>query len=60
MNIKILNKLFIRTNQIKDDRQSIWFLHGFADSGLAYKEVFGSPLNEEFNIYVIDLPGFWC
>jgi len=25
---------------------------------LAYKEVFESPLNEEFNIYVVDLPGF--
>ena len=58
MNIQIQNKLFIRTNQIKSDRQSIWFLHGFADSGLAYKEVFESPLKEKFNIYVIDLPGF--
>ncbi|RDY61546.1 alpha/beta fold hydrolase [Flagellimonas nanhaiensis] len=58
MNIQIQSKLFIRTNQIKQERQSIWFLHGFADSGLAYKEVFDSPLNEDFNIYVIDLPGF--
>ena len=58
MKIRIRHKLFIRTNQIKAGRQSIWFLHGFADSGLAYKEVFESPLNEEFNIYVVDLPGF--
>ncbi len=58
MTIQIRHKVFIRTNQIKSGRQSIWFLHGFADSGLAYKEVFESPLNEDFNIYVIDLPGF--
>ena len=58
MEIRIRHKLFIRTNQIKSGRQSIWFLHGFADSGLAYKEVFESSLNEEFNIYVVDLPGF--
>jgi len=58
MEIQIQHKVFMRTNQITSDRQSIWFLHGFADSGLAYKEVFTSPLNEGFNIYVIDLPGF--
>ena len=58
MDIRIRRNLFIRTNRIRDDRQSIWFLHGFADSGLAYKEVFESPLSENFNIYVIDLPGF--
>lgn len=58
MNIRILSDLFVRTNQVKVNRQSIWFLHGFADSGLAYKEVFESPLDEFFNIYIIDLPGF--
>ena len=58
MNIQIKSKLFVRTNQLKSDRQSIWFLHGFGDSGLAYKKVFDSPLQEKFNIYVIDLPGF--
>ncbi|MEM8890161.1 MAG: alpha/beta fold hydrolase [Bacteroidota bacterium] len=58
MQIRIQDQVFMRTNQIKRDRQSIWFLHGFADSGLAYKEVFESQLNAEFNLYVIDLPGF--
>lgn len=33
-------------------------MHGFADSGLAYKEVFESPINTYLNIYVVDLPGF--
>ena len=58
MTIRIQQKLFIRTNQIEDKKQSIWFLHGFGDSGLAYKEVFESTLNKEFNIYIVDLPGF--
>lgn len=58
MQIKVLDKLFVRTNKIKVERQSIWFLHGFADSGLAYKEVFDSPVANDFNIYVLDLPGF--
>lgn len=58
MKIKILDGLFLRHNEIDNTKQSIWFLHGFADSGLAYKEVFNSNLASEFNIYVVDLPGF--
>ncbi len=58
MNIQTRHNLLIRTNQIQNNRQSIWLLHGFADSGLAYKEVFESSLNEVFNIYVVDLSGF--
>ena len=58
MQIKIVNDLFIRHNGIEESRQSIWLLHGFGDSGLAYREVFESPLNEILNIYVVDLPGF--
>lgn len=58
MEIQIIDKLFIRHNSIDTSRQSIWLLHGFADSGLAYQSVFASPLNDHFNIYVVDLPGF--
>ncbi|MBO6879437.1 alpha/beta fold hydrolase [Winogradskyella sp.] len=58
MKIKILGDLFIRHNEIDKNRESIWFLHGFADSGLAYMEVFDSSLSIEFNLYVVDLPGF--
>lgn len=58
MKIKILDGLFVRHNKLEENRQSIWFLHGFADSGLAYKEVFDSTLSTEFNLYVVDLPGF--
>lgn len=58
MNILVRNNIFIRTNQIQSKKPSIWLLHGFGDSGLAYTEVFESPLNKEFNVYVVDLPGF--
>lgn len=58
MKIQTRHNLFIRHNEIDQAKQSIWFLHGFADSGLAYKEVFESPLNKSYNLYVIDLPGF--
>lgn len=58
MEILANHNLFIRTNQTQQNKPSIWFFHGFADSGLAYKEVFNSPLNEEFNLFVVDFPGF--
>ncbi|MGD1843015.1 MAG: alpha/beta fold hydrolase [Thermonemataceae bacterium] len=58
MKIKVAQGLLIRHNEIDNAKPSIWFLHGFADSGLAYKEVFESPINESTNIYVVDLPGF--
>nr|WP_299387556.1 alpha/beta fold hydrolase [Allomuricauda sp.] len=58
MNIKILQNLFVRHNAIDSHKPSIWFIHGFGDSGLAYKEVFGSVLDRHFNLYVVDMPGF--
>ena len=58
MEVQIRNNVFIRTNQIEQAKPCIWFLHGFGDSGIAYKEVFDSPLANRFNIYVVDLPGF--
>lgn len=58
MLIKTKHNVFLRTNNKVDCKQSIWFLHGFADSGLAYKEVFSSTLNQDFAVYVVDLPGF--
>lgn len=58
MKIKVLDNLFIRCNEADSAKQSIWFLHGFADSGLVYKEVFDTPIKNDFNIYIVDLPGF--
>jgi len=58
MKIVVKKNIFIRTNTIKKERQSIWFLHGFGDSGLAYLDIFKTPLNYHYNIYIVDLPGF--
>ena len=58
MNILTRQNIFLRTNEIRENRQSIWFLHGFGDSGLAYREVFDALLPASFNLYVVDLPGF--
>ena len=58
MKIKTIDNIFIRHNEIDASKQSLWFIHGFADSGLAYREVFDSLLVNDFNIYVLDLPGF--
>ncbi|MEM7105706.1 MAG: alpha/beta fold hydrolase [Bacteroidota bacterium] len=58
MKIKVIDQVFFRCNESDKSKESIWLLHGFADSGLAYKEIFDSPLAKDFNIYVADLPGF--
>jgi len=58
MKTKIIDGIFIRHNETDNTKQSIWFIHGFADSGLAYREVFDSNLVSDFNLYVADLPGF--
>jgi len=56
--ISTAHQIFIRHNRLQEDRDSIFFLHGFADAGLAYLEVFESVLASHFNLYVVDLPGF--
>ncbi len=58
MEIKVLDGLLIRHNKIDKNKQSIWFVHAFGDSSLAYKEVFNSSLASNFNLYAVDLPGF--
>lgn len=58
MIIQVRHNIFLRTNNRLPRRQSIWFFHGFGDSGLAYNEVFQSAINQNLNIYILDLPGF--
>ncbi len=57
MQITTINNVLIRHNEIKQ-RDSIWFLHAFGDSGLIYQEAFDSKLADHCNLYVIDFPGF--
>ncbi|MEO0895291.1 MAG: alpha/beta fold hydrolase [Bacteroidota bacterium] len=58
MHINIAEGVFIRHNQLDEQRDSIWLIHGFADSGLVYQESFQSKLAEHFNLFVPDMPGF--
>lgn len=58
VNIKTLNGLFVRYDVKDTAPASIWFLHGFADSGAVYTEVFHSKLAATYNLYVVDFPGF--
>ena len=56
--ISTIRQIFFRHNTLKPGRDSIFLLHGFADSGLAYIEAFDSILAQNFNLYVPDFPGF--
>ena len=37
---------------------TLWCIHGFGDSGLAFEPMFRTPLIESFELIVPDLPGF--
>lgn len=51
--------IFVKKNfqKFNPDRQSVFFLHGFGGSSNDWKEIF-SLLDSEFQLIVIDLPGF--
>ncbi len=48
----------MRHNGLIPERDTVWFFHGFGDSGWAYREVFQTTLAAHYNVYVIDFPGF--
>ena len=50
--------VFLRTHINDKSLAHIWFLHGFGESGLSFKEVFFSELVESYSLFVPDLPGF--
>jgi len=50
--------VFLRTRKNDNSLAHIWFLHGFGESGLSFKEVFSSELVESYSLFVPDLPGF--
>ena len=58
MTIEIHQNIFIRVHRVRNPRLSVWFIHGFGDSGLAYREAFESSLTEKHNLFVVDMPGF--
>lgn len=58
MDIIVKNGVLIRRERQEGNRADIWFVHGFGESGLSFREVFESDLYKNFNLYVVDLPGF--
>lgn len=58
MEIKVLDKVFFRINQVEDALGDIWLIHPFGESGLCYSYAFESDLARMYNLFVPDLPGF--
>ncbi len=58
MEIKVERNIFLRTSVKKNNKKSIWFIHGFAESGFSFADLFDTELVEHFNLYCPDLPGF--
>ncbi len=56
--LRIVDNVLLRESTTPNAIGSIWCIHAFADSGLAYMELLSSKLNEQFNLYVPDFPGF--
>jgi pimeloyl-ACP methyl ester carboxylesterase len=50
--------VFLRTHLNTKSSAHIWFLHGFGESSLSFKEAFFSELVESYSLFVPDLPGF--
>jgi len=50
--------VFLRTHIDVKSLAHIWFLHGFGESSLSFKEAFFSELVEYYSLFVPDLPGF--
>jgi len=50
--------VFLRTHLNTKSSAHIWFLHGFGESSLSFKEAFFSELVGSYSLFVPDLPGF--
>lgn len=50
--------VFLRKHEAPAAKGDVWLIHGFGDRGFAFEEAFSSPLADEFNLFVPDLPGF--
>ncbi|MBI2083861.1 MAG: alpha/beta hydrolase [Deltaproteobacteria bacterium] len=58
MEILLFENLFLRTSKVRKATADLWFIHGFGESGLSFREAFSSPLARRFNLFVPDFPGF--
>ncbi len=53
----VTNGVFLRDSGRAEDT-TLWLLHGFADSGLAFRKMFKTSLADNFRLLAPDLPGF--
>lgn len=58
MKISCYNGHFLRSVTPIGSKEDIWFIHGFGESSLCFKEMLQGPLGKCFNLYAPDLPGF--
>lgn len=56
--ISVEDQVLLRSFHSGGATADLWFLHGFGESGLCYREAFDSPLSERYRLFVPDLPGF--
>ena len=57
MNIRVEQNVFLRAHETAN-AQSIWFVHGFAESSFSFADLFQTPLRDHYNLYAPDFPGF--
>lgn len=50
--------ILVRTRTVSRAQGSVWLLHAFADSGLAYRELMDTQFGLRFDMYAPDFPGF--
>jgi pimeloyl-ACP methyl ester carboxylesterase len=50
--------LFLRHNELKEERKTLLLVHGLGESGLCFQEIFNEPGFEAFNLLVPDMPGY--
>lgn len=58
MEIGVIDNIFLRSHKTSKPKADLWFIHGFGESGLCFREAFSSKLADPFNLYVPDSPGF--
>ncbi|MGD2028977.1 MAG: alpha/beta hydrolase [Desulfobacterales bacterium] len=54
----IQEDVFLRAHRKQGSPAHIWFLHGFGESSLSFREVFSSELAASYSLFAPDLPGF--
>lgn len=55
---QVSKNILITTSKALEAKAQVWFIHGFGDSGKTYSEVFESDLAHNYDLYVVDMPGF--